>query len=216
MSDSSSSTSFGSAGAFQNTQQGGASRNTQQGGDSLAQTGRGILDKVRETATGQLANQKDRATEGLGSVAQFVRQSTQQLRDQKQEGIAAYVEQAADQIDQFSQSLRNKDVSELLDDAQQLARRQPALFIGGAFLLGLVGARFLKSSAQANGGSSRRGNGSGASRFGGTRQGTGQTGYGSAAGSFNSGPGAGQYGGTSSAAGDTAITPGGSPQTGRF
>src|SRR5215210_1170890 len=94
MSDSIASTSSGSP---------GGSQSTQQEGESLAQTGRGILDKVRETATGQLASQKDRATDGLGSVAQFVRQSTQQLRDQKQDAIAAYVEQAADQIDHLSE-----------------------------------------------------------------------------------------------------------------
>ena len=46
----------------------------------------------------------------------------------------------------FSERLKNKDVTELLNDAQRLARRQPALFVGGAFALGLLGARFLKSS----------------------------------------------------------------------
>ena len=34
-----------------------------------------------------------------------------------------------------------------MHDAQRLARRQPALFVGGAFALGLLGARFLKSSS---------------------------------------------------------------------
>jgi len=209
MSDVSSSTWSGSKEASQQTQQ----------GDSLSQTGRGILDKVRETATGQLASQKDRATDSLGSVAQFVRQSTQQLRDQKQDAIAGYIEQAADQIDQFSERLRNKDVSELVNDAQQLARKQPALFIGGAFALGLIGARFFKSSAQANGGSSRRGNGFGSSRFGTTSQGSSQGRYLSASGSFNAQPDSGQYGGTSSAAGEArpaTTAPGGTPQTGRF
>jgi hypothetical protein len=42
--------------------------------------------------------------------------------------------------------LRKKDVQQLMQDAQRLARRQPALFIGSAFALGLVAARFLKSS----------------------------------------------------------------------
>ena len=36
---------------------------------------------------------------------------------------------------------------ELLSDAQQLARRRPALFVGAAFAIGVLGARFLKSSA---------------------------------------------------------------------
>jgi hypothetical protein len=44
--------------------------------------------------------------------------------------------------------LRNKDVGELFQDAQRLARRQPVAFVGAAFVLGLVGARFLKSSSR--------------------------------------------------------------------
>jgi hypothetical protein len=106
----------------------------------------GIVDKVRESAAAQLTTQKDRAFDGLGSVAQAVRSSTQQLRDQQHETLAGYVEQAADHIDRFAKQLRNKDVTELLDDAQRLARRQPAVFVGSAFAVGLIGARFLKSS----------------------------------------------------------------------
>jgi 2-succinyl-5-enolpyruvyl-6-hydroxy-3-cyclohexene-1-carboxylate synthase len=108
----------------------------------------GVADKVRNAATEQLTNQKQRATDGLGSVAQAVRQSTQHLREQQHETIAWYAEQAADQIDKLSQRLRDTDVAELATDLQQLARRQPALFIGGAFALGLIGARFFKSSAR--------------------------------------------------------------------
>jgi hypothetical protein len=107
----------------------------------------GIAGRVRKQATAQLATQKDRATDGLGSVAQAVRDTTQHLRAQQHDTVARYAEQAADQIERFSQRLKEKDVSELLGDAQQLARRQPALFIGGAFALGLLGARFLKSSS---------------------------------------------------------------------
>jgi len=114
------------------------------------------VDRVRDKAAAQLSSQKDRATDGLGSVAQAVRQSTQQLRDQKHDTIAGYVEQAADQIEKFSQRLRDKDVGELLDDAQRLARRQPAVFIGSAFALGVIGARFLKSSSEDDRDFSRR------------------------------------------------------------
>ena len=107
----------------------------------------GIVGRVKERATAQLATQKDKATDGLGSVAQAVRETTQHLRSRQHEAVAGYAEKAADQIERFSQRLKEKDVTELLDDAQQLARRQPALFIGGAFALGLLGARFLKSSS---------------------------------------------------------------------
>lgn len=106
----------------------------------------GIAGKVRERATAQLNTQKDRATDGLGLIAQAVRQTTGKLREDQQDTIAQYVEKAADQIERLSNSLREKDVSELLQDAQRFARRQPALFIGGSFAAGLLAARFLKSS----------------------------------------------------------------------
>lgn len=107
----------------------------------------GIVGRVREQATAQLATQKTKATDGLGSVAQAVRETTRHLREGQHETVAHYAEQAADQIERFSQRLRNKDVGELMTDAQRLARQKPALFVGGAFALGLIGARFLKSSA---------------------------------------------------------------------
>lgn len=113
-----------------------------------SQRGSGMMGRVRESASAQLSTQKNKATEGLGSVAQAVRQSTQQLRDQQHETIAGYVEGAADQIERFSQRLREKDVGELLEEAQRFARRQPAVFIGSAFAIGLLGVRFFKSSAR--------------------------------------------------------------------
>jgi hypothetical protein len=108
--------------------------------------GTGIMEKVREGATTQLSTQKDRATDGIGTVAQAVRQTTQQLRDQHHETIAHYIDEAANQLEQFSTRLRDKDVGELVRDAQQFAKRRPAVFIGSAFAIGLLGARFFKSS----------------------------------------------------------------------
>ena len=114
-------------------------------------SGAGLIDRVRESASSQLGAQKDRATEGIGSVAQAVRQSTQQLRDQQHDTIAQYVEQAADRLEQFASTLKDKNVGDLAREAQDLARRRPAIFIGAAFAIGLFAARFIKSSST-NGG----------------------------------------------------------------
>jgi hypothetical protein len=105
-----------------------------------------VIDRVKESATARLTTQKDRGTEALGSITQAVRSSSQRLRDEKHETIAAYVDQAADQIETWSRRIKEKDLAELVTDVQRLARRQPAVFIGSAFALGLLGARFLKSS----------------------------------------------------------------------
>jgi hypothetical protein len=118
--------------------------------------GSGLMDRVREGANTQLSTQKNRATDGIGSVAQAVRQTTQHLRAQQHDTIARYVDQAADQLERVSERLRQKDVGELLQDAQQFARRQPAVFIGSAFAIGLLGARFLKSSRERRNGQNGR------------------------------------------------------------
>jgi len=125
---------------------------------NIAHTGaqQGIMGRVRERATAQLTDQKEKATESLGSVAQAVRQTTQQLRDQQQGVMAEYVEKAADQLDRFSNNLRNKDVKDLIGDAERFARRQPALFVGAAFAVGVIGARFLKSSSNQGDSSGRQ------------------------------------------------------------
>src|SRR5688500_10691756 len=115
-----------------------------------SQEKRDIVSRVKESATAQLTTQKDRGTDALGSVAQAVRSSTQKLREENHDAIAGYVERAADQIEDWSRRLRERDVDDLLTDVQRLARRQPAVFVGSAFALGLVGARFLKSSRQQN------------------------------------------------------------------
>src|SRR4051812_27428583 len=108
----------------------------------------GLIDKVKQGATSQLSTQKDRATEGIGSVVEAVRQSSQQLRDNQHDTLAQYVDQAVGQLERFSNRLKEKNVGEILQEAQQLARRRPAVFIGSAFAIGLLGARFLKSSRE--------------------------------------------------------------------
>jgi hypothetical protein len=114
-------------------------------------TGSSIAGRVRERAAAQLSTQKERATDGLGTVAQAVRQSAQHLRENRHDAIAQYVEKAGDQIDRLSTQLRNRDVGELVNEVQRFARRQPALFVGSAFAIGVIGARFLKSSSHDHG-----------------------------------------------------------------
>jgi hypothetical protein len=54
---------------------------------------------------------------------------------------------ASDQMKRFADTIRQRGVADMMDDLNQFARRRPALFIGGAFLVGIGIARFLKSTA---------------------------------------------------------------------
>jgi hypothetical protein len=93
--------------------------------------------------------QKNRATDSMATVAHAVRETTTRLRNERHESIAEYVDRGAEQLERFSQYLKNKDAAELLREAQNYARRRPAVFVGSAFVMGLVAARFLKSSSPA-------------------------------------------------------------------
>jgi hypothetical protein len=107
-----------------------------------------VVDQVRETASSRISSQKDRAAETIGTLAGVIRDTGTQLQDKDQGTLAEYTGKVADQIEQLSTYLQNKDMRDIVAEVERFARRQPAIFLGGAFALGMLGARFLKSSAQ--------------------------------------------------------------------
>jgi hypothetical protein len=112
----------------------------------MKQSASDVKEQAKQTATSQVAMRKDQAAQGLSAVSSSMRQMGDNLRQNDQtSGYAQYVNQAADQVDRFSGYLQNHDPREIISDAEDWARRNPALFLGGAFALGLLASRFLKS-----------------------------------------------------------------------
>src|SRR5690606_10454289 len=129
-----------------------------------------LKDKVQHEAEDRLAEGKATATGALEDVAGALHQAGDALRERDRDAFARYADAAADQVEQFTHSIRDRNVGEILDEAQRFARRDPGLFIGGAFLLGIVGARFLKASAPRSGyGGSDYGRSDYGSGYGGAR-----------------------------------------------
>jgi hypothetical protein len=114
--------------------------------DQAQQAAGQVASQARQQVSSRLLSEKDRAAEGLTGLAQALRQTGQQLRDQDQQSITGYIDGAASQVDRVANYLKQNDIGGLIDDVERFARRQPALFLGGTFVLGLLGARFLKSS----------------------------------------------------------------------
>ena len=125
------------------------------------------VNQVRDQVSGQLENQKTQVAEGLGSVAQMVRMTGDQLRQNNQGMVAQYTDKLADSMDKFSGYLRERDLGDMLNEVQDFARREPALFLGGAFTLGLLAARFLRSSSPDQGQQSMNYNNGSATRYSG-------------------------------------------------
>lgn len=124
-----------------------------------AEVTRAVADGVREEAERLFDEQKGR----LGSKAErwgkSIRQGAHALRAVKAEGVAEVVDQAAERVGGLSDYLEDRSLGDLLDDAEDVARRHPGLVVGTLFVTGLLAARFVKASAArgADGGEGRKG-----------------------------------------------------------
>jgi hypothetical protein len=118
----------------------------QQGADQVKQKVSSAADKAKQTAKSQASTQKDQAAQSLHTVGNAVDQAAQQLRQNNQTPVAQVAETAASNLNQFADHLSTTSIDDLIGEVEGFASRQPALFLGGAFLLGVLGARFLKSS----------------------------------------------------------------------
>ena len=141
------------------SQQNQGSQNQQNAGDQdllqqAKETTNEVVNQVQQQASSQLNRQKETAASELDTVVNAVRRFGETLNNEGQGPIARFAAQygdkAADGLDRFARYLREQDPKRLLKDVQNFGRRQPALLIGGAFLLGFAGARIIKSSMDAD------------------------------------------------------------------
>lgn len=106
-----------------------------------------LVDQARQQVMSQIESQKERAAESLGSIAQALHTVGDQLRMQQQPAIAEYSDSVAGTADRVFNYLADRDLNQLAGDVEQFARRQPALFLTGAFAIGFLASRFFKSSS---------------------------------------------------------------------
>ena len=151
-----------------------------------------VVDQAKDQATSQIESRKDQAVESISSVAQALRQAGNHLRQNEQAPVAQYADKAADRVEQFANQLRGKDVQEIMQDVEMYARRQPAVFLGGAFVVGLLAARFLKSTGNRQEDQGTGSNYQGSRSYGGYSSGMGR-GYGGYRGGYGYGTGRGGY-----------------------
>ena len=119
-------------------------------GNGRANDGATLLGGIQQKVTSRVDEQKNRAADGLGGIADVFRTAGNDLRTEN-ETLAEYVDMASDQLRRFADNIRQRGVADMMDDVSQFARRNPAVFIGGAFLLGIGVARFLKASGERGG-----------------------------------------------------------------
>jgi hypothetical protein len=103
-------------------------------------------DRAADKAQQSVQNTQSRIAEQLSAVAHAIDSAANRLEQDQQQGLSRRVKRYVQKVEDVSRQVREKSPRELKDDADRLARQKPAWFLGGAFLLGLLSARFLKSS----------------------------------------------------------------------
>lgn len=105
-------------------------------------------EQYADKARGYAETGKERASAGLDSVAKMIGDNASHVDGALGEVYGDYVRRAADAVSGFSDTLRDKDVDELVDDARDLVRRSPAIAIGAAAAAGFVIARIIKAGSE--------------------------------------------------------------------
>lgn len=109
----------------------------------------GVTHQVEE----RIDQTKDKALGKLDTVSGALRGAGEQLEGTGP--LPDLAEKAAEGIDNLARWFENKSIGDIASSVERFARREPAIFLGGAVALGIFAGRFLKSSARRGGGGDR-------------------------------------------------------------
>jgi hypothetical protein len=102
---------------------------------------------TKEKARSALNEQQQAAAAGIGDLADALHTAASDLGRKDNRTVSDLAEEAANGLERLSQTLRGKDLGTMVHDAEEFARREPALFLGAAVAAGFLAVRFLKSSS---------------------------------------------------------------------
>jgi hypothetical protein len=120
-------------------------RMAKENADKLGEAARDFASHAKERVETEVSERKSLSADYIRSIAQATAQASAAF-DAELPQAARYIRQASDQLQGVSDTVRERDVREIVTDVQDFARRQPTLFFGGAMLLGFAALRFLKST----------------------------------------------------------------------
>jgi hypothetical protein len=101
-------------------------------------------DKVAEFA----GEGKTVAADKVAGYSDRLREAARAAEEDQDSNIAHFAGRAADRLEQAANYVRDADFNRLRDDATQVARRHPALFMGGMLVAGMVLGNVAKASFQ--------------------------------------------------------------------
>jgi hypothetical protein len=117
-------------------------------GGGLVEQARGVASSVAEQARSAVGSRlAERTTKSAAELSEFADALRHTGRRLEGNMVAPLIGKAADRVERISDALDHTDLREVVRNVEQFARREPLMFLGGAFAAGLLGARFLRGAA---------------------------------------------------------------------
>jgi hypothetical protein len=105
------------------------------------------LGSARQQADAQFGQYRDTAADQIEALAQGAKSFVSEIERKDTLGMSDYLSDMAESMSGLAGNLRGKSAEQLLHDAANLARNNPALFIAGSVALGFGLSRFLKAGS---------------------------------------------------------------------
>jgi hypothetical protein len=103
-----------------------------------------IITQFRERVIDTLSVHKTKTADMMTNVAVAIRRASEELGDHTQ--LAALEAFAADKIDDASRFLDKREMGEVVEQIERIARRHPAVLLGSTFVFGFLFARYVTNS----------------------------------------------------------------------
>ena len=96
-----------------------------------------VADDAKKLVTRQVGDRQKRSASELGNIAKALRGTKEDLGESMASPI---VDRAAVEMERASEFLENATPGQILEGVEGFARREPLLFLGGAFAVPAVGS----------------------------------------------------------------------------
>jgi ElaB/YqjD/DUF883 family membrane-anchored ribosome-binding protein len=103
--------------------------------------------QTREQLRNQINQRSTQAGEHVSSAADAMRRTSEQLRTEGKDSVAKVFDGVANRSEKLGSYLTRADGDQILRDVEEIARRQPWLFVGGSAVAGFLASRFVKASS---------------------------------------------------------------------
>ena len=103
-----------------------------------------------DKAKGYAEDGKSRAGTALDELAQMLHEAAGTVDEKVGEQYGQYARSAADAVASFSDSIKAKQVDDVIDDVRDFVKKSPAVAIGTAAAIGFVLARLVKAGLDAS------------------------------------------------------------------